>query len=222
MSIKGILFDLDGVLADTLHYHWLAWQKIFRERGGEVSKLTVLLHEGRTSRELLPILMEEAGIYIPEEERDNIIEEKRRYYRSIAQIKFYPGAIDTIKELKKLGIKSALVTGSAKKNMEKALTKENQGLFDMIITGDDITKGKPSPMPYDIAREKLGLKREECLVVENSPLGIQSAKRAGIRCVAVTTTLSKKQLLEACANCQGADFYISNLSELLQLIRKLQ
>jgi beta-phosphoglucomutase len=220
--IKGILFDLDGVIVDTLHYHWLAWNRVFQERGGEVNKLTVLLHEGRTSKEFLPILMKEAGVHIPEPEREKIIEEKRRYYRSIAKIKLYPGALDTIKELKKLGIKCALVTGSAKKNMEKALTKEEQGLFDLIVTADDTSKGKPNPIPYNIAREKLGLKRKECLVVENSPLGIQSAKKAGIRCVAVTTTLSKEQLLEACANCRGADFYISNLRELPELIKKLQ
>jgi len=221
LSIKGILFDLDGVLVDTLHYHWLAWQKVFQERGGEISKLTVLLHEGRTSKELFPILMKESGIYIPEEEQDNIIEEKRRYYRSIAQIELYPAALETIRELKRLGIKCALVTGSAKENMAKALSSDIQSLFDVIITGDDISKGKPDPTPYNIAREKLGLKREECLVVENSPLGIQSAKRAKIRCVAVTTTLSKEQLIEASDTDQRADFYLANLSELPELIRKL-
>lgn len=63
--IKAILFDMDGVIVDSLHYHYLAWDKMFREHGGRVEEHTVLLHEGRNSREILPILMEETKVQIP-------------------------------------------------------------------------------------------------------------------------------------------------------------
>ena len=92
--IQGILFDLDGVLVDTLHYHYLAWKHMFEALGGAVSKHTVLLHEGRNSREILPILMKEAGVTIPANKQGQFIEEKREYYRSIVRVAQYPGCSD--------------------------------------------------------------------------------------------------------------------------------
>jgi len=92
MPVKAILFDLDGVIVDTLHFHFLAWHEMFHRLGGEVQELTVLLHEGRSSREILPLLIEEAGIEIPEEQRHDFIETKRAYYRSIVDVQFYPEA----------------------------------------------------------------------------------------------------------------------------------
>src|SRR5512136_153191 len=99
--IRGVLFDLDGVIVDTLHYHYLAWKHMFDKLGGTVSEHTVLLHEGRNSREILPILMKEAGVQIPEDQQAGFIEEKRAYYRSIVHVEEYPGAFETIDELKK-------------------------------------------------------------------------------------------------------------------------
>ena len=192
-EVKAILFDLDGVLVDTLHYHYLAWQKMFADRGGTISEHTVLVHEGRNSYEILPILMKEAGIFIPQEEYDNFIDEKRAYYRKIVKVEFYNGALEVINELKN-NYQVAVVTACSQKTMLKSLNAENRALFDLIQTGDDVPRAKPNPDPYDLAREKLGLKQEECIVVENAPLGVTSAKAAGIKCVAVETTLKREYL----------------------------
>jgi len=208
--IKAALFDLDGVIVDTLHYHYLAWKKIFEERGGTVSEHTVLLHEGRNSREILPILMKEAGIDIPHEEHHTLIEKKREYYRSITQVTFFPKALEVVKKMKNLGVKCALVTASARKTMETALEPEQQALFDIIITGDDVSRAKPHPDPYRTAHENLGLKPEECIVIENAPLGIQSAKAAGIPCVAVATTLGKDYI-------SNADYIIDKIEDIFDL-----
>ncbi|MCK4357950.1 MAG: HAD family phosphatase [Candidatus Cloacimonetes bacterium] len=215
MPVKGILFDLDGVIVDTLHYHFLAWQEMFKRKDGEVKELTVLIHEGRSSKEILPILIKESGIQIPEEKWNDFIEEKRKYYRSIVKVIFYPDALDTVRKLRKLGIKCALVTACAKKNMEKALTSEQRALFNIIVTGDDIPRAKPNPDPYEIAQTQLGYKKEECLVVENAPLGIQSAKAAGIRCAVIATTLPMEYL-------KGADFYLKKLPDIFKYISLFQ
>ena len=119
--ITAVLFDLDGVLADTLHYHFLAWRDKFAEWGGTVSEHTVLLHEGRNSREILPILMEEAGITIPEDQYHSFIENKREYYRSIVRMTFFPQAFETVAAVRARGFKTALVTASALKNMKTAV-----------------------------------------------------------------------------------------------------
>ncbi|MCJ7812085.1 HAD family hydrolase, partial [bacterium] len=103
-----------------------------------------------------------------------------------------------------------IVTACAQKTMLKSLSEDKRRLFDLIQTGDDVPRAKPNPDPYDMARKKFKLQKDQCLVVENAPLGIASAKKAGMLCVAVETTLSKLYLSEA-------DFIISNIRELLNI-----
>jgi beta-phosphoglucomutase len=197
--IRGVLFDLDGVIVDTLHYHYLAWNYMFERLGGIVSEHTILLHEGRNSREILPILMNETGVSIPEEQQAAFIEEKRAYYRSIVHVHQYAGAFEVIDELKNRGYKVALVTACAFKNMQHSLNPEQQAHFDFIITGDEVPRAKPFPDPYLTASRQIGVQPKECIVVENAPLGIDAAKNAGMYCVAIETTLGKEYL--AAADC---------------------
>jgi beta-phosphoglucomutase len=195
--IRGVLFDLDGVIVDTLHFHYLAWKHMFEQLGGDVSEHTVLLHEGRNSREVLPILMKESGINIPEDRQASFIEEKRAYYRSIVHVVQYPGAFEVIDALKTRGYKIALVTACALKNMQHSLDRAHQAHFDFIITGDEVPRAKPFPDPYLTAARQIGIAPEECIVVENAPLGIAAAKNAGMYCVAIETTLGKEYLASA-------------------------
>ncbi len=208
--IQGVLFDLDGVIVDTLHYHYLAWKHMFQKQGGTVSEHTVLLHEGRNSREILPILMQETGVSIPVEQQSQFIEEKRAYYRSIVRVKQYPKAFEVIDELRRRGFRVALVTACALKNMQHSLNAAQQAHFDFIITGDEVPRAKPFPDPYITAAQHLGLKPAQCLVVENGPLGIEAARNAGMYCVAIETTLGKEYL-------GSADCILQNLSELLRI-----
>jgi beta-phosphoglucomutase len=208
--IAGILFDLDGVIVDTLHYHFLAWNHMFGKYGGSVSEKTVLLHEGRNSREILPILIQEAGISIPEEDQARFIEEKRAYYRTIVQVTQYEGAFEAIDELKSRGFKVALVTACALKNMQHSLNSEQQAHFDFIITGDEVPRAKPFPDPYLTAARQLKLDPQQCAVVENAPLGVESAKNAGMYCIAIETTLGKEYL-------QSADCILQNIGEVVNL-----
>jgi beta-phosphoglucomutase len=209
--IRGVFFDLDGVIVDTLHYHYLAWKHMFERCGGSpVSERTVLLHEGRNSREILPILMKETGITIPEAQQGAFIEEKRAYYRSIVRVTQYPNAFETIDELRRRGFKVALVTACALKNMQHSLNSEQQAHFDFIVTGDEVPRAKPFPDPYLTAARQLRLSPEECVVVENAPLGIEAARSAGMCCVAIETTLGKEYLT-------SADHVLQNIGDLLNL-----
>jgi len=206
--IQGVLFDMDGVIVDTLHYHYLAWQHTFEKHGGSISKQTILLHEGRKSEELLPILIQESGVLIPEDRRDQFIEEKRIRYREIVRISHFPNSLDVVRTLRQRGFKVALVTASALKNMEHALNPDQRDHFDFILTGDEIERAKPHPGPYLTAARRLGLKPEECIVIENAPLGIEAAKAAGMQCVAIESTLERDYL-------SSADFIHKTIDELL-------
>lgn len=208
--IRGVLFDLDGVIVDTLHYHYLAWKHMFEKLGGTISEHTVLLHEGRNSREILPILMQESGVLIPADQQAQFIEEKRAYYRSIVQVQQYPGAFEAIDQLKQRGYRVALVTACALKNMQHSLNSEQQAHFDFIITGDEVSRAKPFPDSYLIAARQLQVKPVECMVVENAPLGIEAAKNAGMYCVAIETTLGREYL-------SSADCVLQSIRDLLDL-----
>lgn len=205
--IKAVLFDLDGVIVDSLYTHYLAWQNMFSALGGNVSLQTVLLHEGKNSFEILPTLMKEAGVYIPKKKWKPLIDEKRKYFRSIAELKFYPNAFETIAEIRSRGYKTALVTACARKNMENFVNTERQKLFDAIISGDDVERAKPNPDPYLKAQKQLEINPLECVVIENAPLGIEAAKNAGMICIAVESTLGRDYL-------QAADFIINEIQEL--------
>jgi beta-phosphoglucomutase len=207
---KAILFDLDGVIVDTLHYHYLAWDKMFSELGGSVSEHSVLLHEGRASREILPLLLQEAGVSLATDLHHDFIERKRAYYRSIVRIGYYPKAFDVIDTLRTRGYKTALVTATALRNMENTLSPDQRAHFDFIITGDEVPRAKPYPDPYLIAARQLGIDPGACVVVENAPLGIESAKNAGMFCIAIETTLSKEYL-------QHADLIIHAITDLLEI-----
>jgi beta-phosphoglucomutase len=208
--IQGLLFDLDGIIVDTLHYHYLAWKHMFEKMGGTVNEHTVLLHEGRNSREILPILMKEAGVTIAAGKQEQFLEEKRAYYRSIANVAQYPGAFRVITALKERGYKIALVTACALKNMQHSLDKNQQECFDFIITGDEVPRAKPFPDPYLTAARQLKLEPQQCVVIENAPLGIEAARKAGMYCIAVETTLAKEYLA-------AADCILQNIEELLTL-----
>jgi beta-phosphoglucomutase len=205
--IKAILFDLDGVIVDSLHYHYLAWDHMFKEIGGSVTEESIFLTEGMNSFEILPHFLKQFKVELPEERHKKFIEEKRKYFRQIAKLTYYPYAFETISELRDRGYTTALVTACARKNMEMSIDTEHQKLFDFIISGDDVPRSKPNPDPYLIAQKTLGLEVSDCVAVENAPLGVESVKNAGMICIAVESTLSKKYL-------QKADFIINGIEEL--------
>jgi len=208
--IQAVFFDLDGVIVDTLHYHYLAWERMFNELGGSISEHSVLLHEGRASREILPRFLEEAGVSLPLEEHERFIDRKREYYRSIVKVRYYPNVFEVISELRYRGFGTALVTASSLKNMHAALNGEQRALFDFLISGDEVHRAKPNPDPYLAPMRHFNLAPEQCLVVENAPLGIESAKNAEMICVAVQTTLGHEYLSQA-------DYVIDDIRDLLTL-----
>lgn len=198
---KAILFDMDGVVTDTMKFHYQAYHRSFEQLGLNLTELDVYLTEGMPSLEVGRELVRKYNVPVTEDRLKQVVEEKRELYRKLAagNTRAFPGVKDTVRLLRDNGIKLALVSGSNRTSVMGVLGEISlTGAFDAIVTGGDTERGKPYPDPYVRAMEMLGVPRQNCVVIENAPLGIKSAKAAGVDYViAVTTTLPEQYLSEA-------------------------
>lgn len=211
--IKAILFDFDGVLAETMNDLFFAWKNAFLKYGIEIKKEDYFPLEGTKVIEIAEIISKK---YNADLDPDKIVKLKDKFYLMNHHFSFYPGAEDFVNEILKKGIKIAIVSASERHKFENTVPKFFLDKFNCIITGDDYPRGKPSPDPYLKAANKLGLKNEECIIIENSPLGVKSAKNAGMFCIAICSTCDKYHLKEA-------DIIIEKFSDLnsLEIIKNL-
>jgi len=207
--IKAILFDFDGVLADTVDSHLAAWKQVFAQEGVEPEELTLRLNEGAPAYKIAQALALRSGRELTEEEAKEIAAEKNQIFRKTNKASVFKKVYDIIDHARSRGLKVGLVTGTALENLFAVLPEKLLQQFDYIVKDGDTKRGKPFPDPYLVAAEKLGVEPKECLVIENAPLGIDSAKAAGAFCVALATTLSKEHL-------QKADVILKDHSELLK------
>lgn len=192
-NIQGIFFDFDGVIGRTFEDNLSAWIYALKKNKVAFDQETYALLEGKRSIEIIKAMLPKA------EDRTihKILEQKNNYYEKHNKFSTYSGIIELITMLRNYNYNIGLVSGGSRKRIFSCLSPEIIRLFDCIITGDDTKETKPSPVPYLQAAENIKLDPENCLVVENAPLGIISAKVAGMTCVAISTTLAKKHLLLA-------------------------
>ncbi len=195
--IEGFLFDFDGVLVNSMPFHIEAWQKEFSKYGAKINPVDVYLREGSRADAIGRALVEKAGLGFSDEELAALIRRKRAIYRELTRAGLMPGARELLLELKRRGLKIGLVTGSIWENIHAVLDNETIRLFDAVVTGQDVVHGKPHPEPYQKGAQALGLEPSQCVVVENAPFGIESAKKAGAFCVAVISTLEATYLSAA-------------------------
>jgi beta-phosphoglucomutase len=210
--LKAIIFDVDGVLVDSMYFQADAWVKAFNEVEINISRRDIYELEGSNDSRLIKAIFEKAGRE-PEPWQFEQLPEKKREVFEFDKIKPYEGILDCLKELKP-HFKLAMVSGSNRDTVEKIVNKFFPGCFDVIISGSDQERGKPDPDPFLKALEKLDLTKNECIVVENSPLGITAARRAGLYCVAVASVLEPEMI-------QHADVVLKDHDALLCYLKNL-
>lgn len=194
---KAVLFDLDGVLLDSMPYHVLAWQEVFGRYGAQIEPDEIYSREGSRTAEMARMVAENHGLDLSETERTQLIQEKSMLYNELSRAEIMAGVVELIEELKRRRIWIAIVTSTFRENLLRVMPADLVRQFDVIITGGDVQNGKPHPEPYLKAAEKLGLSPEDCVVVENAELGIASGKAAGMFCIGVTSTQTEEQLKQA-------------------------
>lgn len=210
--LKAIIFDVDGVLVDSMRFQADAWVEVFREIGISIKREDIYELEGSNNKRLIESIFEKVGKE-PEPWHLEQLPEKKLEALNFDQIKPFKGILDCLKELKRY-FKLAMVSGSHADTVNKVVSKFFSNYFDVVITGSDLDRGKPDPDPYLEALEKLDLTKNECIVVENAPLGVTAAKRAGLYCVAVASMLKPEEL-------QHADLVFNDHSALLDYLKGL-
>jgi beta-phosphoglucomutase len=188
--MEAVIFDLDGVLVDSMPTHVRAWQEAFKKIASiNVTDREIYLLEGMRGIELIMKILEQKGG--DKSLAKQIQEEKNRIFRSIRVSDPFEGAAEL---LRRVSCPKAVVSGSAKADVENLLEEAfGKSNFSAIITADDVNVGKPDPTAFLEASKRMGASPQDTLVVENAPLGAAAAEKAGMKCYIVlnNTPLSK-------------------------------
>ena len=206
MPIKGLIFDLDGVLVDTVPIHFSAWSRMFKEYGYEFGKQEYRnLVDGRPRFDGARAVMNNHS----ERQIREAADKKNAYYVEAidrGEFEVFDAAITLVRQSLADGYGLAAASSSA--NVRTVL--EKAGLLDafsVVVGGDDVENGKPNPDIFLTAASRLGLKVEECIVIEDSSSGVQAAKNGGFYCVGL-------QHDDQPGDLRGADKIVSSLADL--------
>ncbi len=204
-SLNSVIFDMDGVIVDGMPYHIESWKKALSTVGITITDLEIYLMEGMTGEETIKELINKKKKSLSDESIRSVLKLKRKIFNDIFTVKLMKGSKELLLELHRLDYRLALVTGTRLEVVKKVLQMGLDNVFKIVITGEMVSNGKPNPEPYLKAVNELGVNKEDCLVVENAPAGITSAKNAGLTCFAVQTSLPGEYLKDADKIFQSID-----------------
>jgi beta-phosphoglucomutase len=216
-SFQGLIFDMDGVLSDTMPYHLKAWEIYLGQTPELANARQDRLWEmgGRRNSELLPEVLSRP---VSDAEVKRWGDGKEAIYRDLirGQIVWLPGLILFLKAAQGAGLKLGLGTSACRENTDLILSHQNLGdFFAARVIETDVVRGKPDPQCYLLVAERLGLAPEQCLVFEDAVVGVKAAIAAGMRCWGVLTTHSAAELEAVGAEVCIADFSDRRLLALL-------
>lgn len=204
IQLKAVLFDVDGVLFNSMPYHADAWYMVMERHGLHLSREEAYMHEGRTGASTINLVYQrQYGKDATPEMIESIYAEKSTEFNKNPEPERMPGAREVLQKVKSAGLTPILVTGSGQHSLLSRLAHNFPGMFERerMVTAFDVKYGKPHPEPYLMGLEKAGVKANEAIVVENAPIGVQAGVAAGIFTIAVNTGLLDGQvLLDAGAN----------------------
>lgn len=215
--IKAVIFDFDGVIADTEHVHYEAFKKVLNLNNYDLTEneyySKYLAYDDKT---FFKNFYKDNDLKLSNKLLSQLLKDKSNRFDELIKdnLKIYPRVVEFIKDLSK-GYILAIGSGALKKEINKILEIiEIDSLFRVIVAADDVEKCKPNPEVYINVLNQLNninkksvsrIEPEECIVIEDSVYGIQAAKNAGMKCVAVTNSYPKEKL-------KNADLIIDSLS----------
>ena len=221
LSPKAVLFDMDGVLYDSMPNHAIAWQQSMAQFGITMTADDAYATEGARGVDTIrKMVMLQQGREIDEAEAQRMYDVKSHIFHQLPEASIMPGILTLMQQIHDDGIQIGVVTGSGQKPLIKRILKDFGTFVDEahITTAYDVRRGKPQPDPYLMGLRKAGdLMPYEAIVIENAPLGIQAGVAAKIFTIAVNTgPLPNEELLGA-----GADLIFPSMTELSRQCQRL-
>lgn len=213
IRLKAVLFDMDGVLFDSMPYHAEAWNQAMSHFNMNLSREEAYMHEGRTGASTINIVSQrERGCEAESTEIEAIYAEKCRIFNQFPPAVRMPGAWEVLQQVRDAGLTAMVVTGSGQHSLLDRLNSNFPGIFhrELMVTAFDVKYGKPNPEPYLMALQKGGFSPEEALIVENAPLGVRAGSTSGVFTVAVNTGPLPDDVLLS----EGADYLFPSMQAL--------
>ncbi len=211
--LNSLIFDMDGVLIDSMTCHADAWIRTFQDIGIEIKREDIYDIEGANHKGVIDYVCSMAGKEVGPEQVEALRVRKRNLFFKCNTFSSFPGMQECVRQLKQK-YDLAVVSGSDRPIVENVIEGFFPDTFDIIVSGADVEHGKPDPEPYLKAVSMLGAETRECLVIENAPLGVEAAKRAKIECIAVSTYVSPLKLSKA-------DLVFQDHAELIEYLGSL-
>ena len=198
---KAVLFDMDGVIVDSMPYHFISWFETLKEYNITISPFDIYEKEGEKCETCVERFFKRDKIKCDAKIIAEVLKLRDKLYKKYFKVHLFSNIEQILIKLKNKGFLLAIVTGSTRQKVVSMLPKKILSKFNVIVSADIIKKGKPHPDSYLTAAKKLRVKPTECIVVENAPYGIRAAKSAKMFCIAVTTSLPKQYLKQADITC---------------------
>jgi beta-phosphoglucomutase family hydrolase len=212
--IKAVIFDLDGVIAETEHVHIQAEKETMLKHGVKMSENELHEYTGTTAKQMFTELIRKYNLNVT---FDEIFNEKEKIMFKLLEKEVEPtkGVIVLLLKLKQRRVKLGIGSSSHKRLIEYVLNKLNiTSLFDAVVGAEDIVNSKPNPEIFLTCAKRLHTQPEACLVVEDSKLGVEAAKKAGMKCLGYRNPNSGNQDLSK-ADIATSDFSKLNIEDLL-------
>lgn len=211
--LHAVIFDMDGVLVDSEPLHERAQKAVFADNALDVPEGVLGTFKGKTEEDVFEFIVREYG----HDGMDpaDLVRQKHEAYRGLMpELRPVEGSVDFVRFLQASGLRLALTTSATRRDQEYALDLLALGEpFEVIITAEDVARPKPNPEPYLVTVQRMSLKPDTCLVIEDSLNGVRSALDAGCRVAGLSTSFDKADL-----SAEGAHYVADTFEQLRQQI----
>lgn len=219
--VKACIFDLDGVIVDTAHYHYLSWKRLAHELGYILTESDNERLKGVSRMQSLDIVLELAGVTLSEEHKEILAKKKNgwfnEYVEQMVPSEIFPGVQELITAIKQDGLRVGLASSS--KNARTVLQRlKLEHVFDTVVDGNMIRHTKPHPEIFLTTARQLGVAAAECLVVEDAEAGVAAARAAGMKCIGIGSPALLGQADRVFA--RTADIDVSTIRKLGEMQRQ--